>query len=171
MCDVLAKLLLFMVDDDVFAGVPDSCQESAMVELNYFVDELFSDVGHRAQMQRHHSCHLVLKDLHKVHPSVGADNDLVAQACRLDLVNVPDCLEPLADVKAERADRNHIDEAIILTADDLVFIDLGQGSHARLRSYVLDALEVLLDIKNLDLILPSAHEDELLCQEQAFGQV
>ena len=71
-----------------------------MLVFNYLVDELLCDVGHLIQMQRYHSCQLVLENLNEVNSSVGADYDLVFQRRRLDLVNVSNLLEAFSDVQS-----------------------------------------------------------------------
>lgn len=122
----LSKLLLLVVDQDVFARVPDCGQKAAMVVLNYLVDELFGDVGDWVEVQRHHPCHLVLENLHEMHTSVGAHNHLISETGWLDLVDVADRLKFLSNTEIECTDREHVDKAVIFATDDLVFIDLSQ---------------------------------------------
>ena len=125
----------------------------------------------KIQVQGHHASHLILEHFDEVNARVAANDYFIAQTGRLYLVNVADCLEPLADVHAQRTDRKYVDEAIVLAADDLVFVDLRQSAHAGLRSYILDALEVLLHVEDLDLVLPGADEDQFLSQVDALGEV
>ena len=130
-----------------------------MLKLKYLVHELFRDVGDWVQVQGHHAGHLILEHFDEVDARVAANDYFIAQTGRLYLVNVANCLEPLADVHAQRTDRKYVDEAIVLAADDLVFVDLRQSAHTGLRSYILDALEVLLHVEDLDLVLPGADEN------------
>ena len=93
-----------------------------MFKLNYFVDELLSDVGDWVEVEGHHTCHLVLIHLDKVDAGVAADYDLVPQTGRLHLVDVANGLKALADIEAERADGQNVNEAVVLPAYDLVII-------------------------------------------------
>lgn len=106
-----------------------------------------------------------------MHSSVRAHHNFIPQTGLLHLVYVTNCLEPLSYAHLERADRNDIDKAIVLSTDDLVFIDLAKSADPCLRSDVLDAFEVLLDIEYLHLVLPRAHKDKFLSQVQAFSKV
>jgi len=135
-----------------------------MLIFNYLVDELLRDVGHLIQMQRYHSCQLVLENLNKVNSSVGADYDLVFQRRRLNLVNVSNLLEAFSDVQSKWANRNYVDEAVIFAAYDLVLVNLSKGSYAGFCPDVFYALKVLLDVEHLHLVLPGANKDELLRQ-------
>ena len=104
MCYVLPHLLLLVIYQNVFARVPHGRQESSMLKLNHFIYELFSDVGYWVQMQRHHTSHLILEHFHEMDACVTADDYLIPQTRRLNLIDVADCLKPLSNVQAERAD-------------------------------------------------------------------
>ena len=69
-----------------------------MVKLNYFINKLLCDVCTRAQVQRDHACHLILVNFDEVDACVRADNDLVALASRLHLVDMTDGLKAFTDV-------------------------------------------------------------------------
>ena len=64
-----------------------------MVELNYFINKLLCDIGTWAQVQRDHTCHLILVNLDEVDACVRADDNLVALARRLNLVDMTNGLE------------------------------------------------------------------------------
>ena len=87
-----------MINQDVLARIPDSRQEFPMVELNYFINKLLCDVSTWAQMQRDHASHLILVNFDKVDACIRANNNLIALACRLHLVDMTDRLETFTDV-------------------------------------------------------------------------
>ena len=142
-----------------------------MVVLEHLVDELLGDVGDRAEVQRHHSCHLVLENFHEVDAGVGADYHLVSQASGLNLVDMANSLESFPYIDLEGADRDDIDEAVVFATDDLVFIYLCKCAHSGLGSDIFNALEVLLHVEDLHLVLPGADEDQFMSQVDAFGEV
>ena len=133
-----------------------------MVELNYFINKLLSDIGTRAQVQRYHASHLILVKFDEVDACVRADDDLVTLACRLHLVDMTDSLEAFTYVQAKRTNGDYVNEAIVFATYDLIFIDLSKCPHASLSPNILYTLEVLLNIENLNLILPSAAKYKLM---------
>ena len=73
-----------------------------MVELNYFINKLLCYVCTWAKVQRDHTCHLILVNLDEVDACIRADDNLVALARRLNLIDMTDCLEAFTYVQAER---------------------------------------------------------------------
>ena len=69
-----------------------------MVKLNYFINKLLCYVCTWAQMQRDHTCHLILVNLDEVDARVRADDNLVALARRLNLVDMTNGLEAFTNV-------------------------------------------------------------------------
>ena len=120
-------------------------------------------------MQRHHSSHLVLENFHEVHASVRTDDNLVFKSSWLNLVDVTNGLKAFAYVDWKRTDWYNIDEAVILSTDDLVVVNLSHCADARLCLDILDALEVLLHVVHLNLALPRSDKNKFVGKQDAFG--
>ena len=89
--------LLFMVNHQIFIGVPKCSQEAPGLVLEYPVDKLFSDVACLAEDEGHRARYLVYKYFDEVDAGVGADDHFVLDARRLYLVDVTNFLKAPPD--------------------------------------------------------------------------
>ena len=97
MSNVLAQLLLLVVNQYVLVRVPHCSQEPATLVLQNLVNELLRDVTDWIQMQRHGARCFVDKYFDEVNSCVGADHHLRLKRSSLDLINVAKLVESFVD--------------------------------------------------------------------------